>query len=80
MCLAFFSTISAFAGDTYVNGYYRSNGVYVEPYHRTTPDNTVNNNYGTAGNINPYTGISGTAPRNIYQPQGAYNAGNGFGN
>ncbi len=70
---------STFAGDVYVNGYTRSDGTYVHGHHRTTPDNTVNNNYNTQGNINPYTGQSGTQPRNYSQPQGEYNQGNGQG-
>jgi hypothetical protein len=73
------SAIPAFAGDVYVNGYTRSNGTYVQGYHRTTPDNTVNNNYGTVGNQNPYTGAYGTRPTNQAQPQGQYNSGNGAG-
>lgn len=43
-----------------VNGYYRSDGTYVAPYHRTAPNNTISDNYSTKGNINPYTGQPGT--------------------
>jgi len=71
---------SVLAGDSYVHGYVRRDGTYVQGYHRTTPDNTVNNNYGTQGNVNPYTGSYGTQPQNPYQPQGQYNLGNGLGN
>jgi hypothetical protein len=45
---------------TYVNGYYKSNGTYVEGYYRTTPNNTINDNYSTYPNYNPYTGSLGT--------------------
>ena len=62
----------AFAGDVYVNGYTRSDGRYVEPYHRTTPDNNPFNNYSTQGNVNPFTGHQGTVnpypQQQIYQP------------
>ena len=34
------------AYDVPVNGYYKNNGTYVQPYHRTSPDNTTTNNYG----------------------------------
>lgn len=34
------------ARDVYVNGYYRSNGTYVQPYVRSSPDNVRWNNYG----------------------------------
>lgn len=78
LAMSFMMSATAFAGDTVVNGYYRSNGAYVQPYHRTTPDNTINNNYGTQGNQNPYTNQYGTVPQNPYQPQGAYNQGNGY--
>lgn len=44
----------------YVNGYYKSNGTYVQPHVRTTPDHTKINNYTTQGNTNPYTGKPGT--------------------
>ena len=45
--------------DQQVNGYSRSNGTYVEPYHRTAPDSNPYNNYSTQGNVNPYTGEVG---------------------
>jgi hypothetical protein len=32
--------------DTYVNGYTRSNGTYVDPYYRSAPDSSTYNNYG----------------------------------
>lgn len=42
-----------------VKGYYRSNGTYVKPHVRTAPNNTIDDNFSTYGNINPYTGKSG---------------------
>lgn len=48
-----------FGQDQMVNGYTRSNGTYVEPYHRTAPDANPYNNYSTEGNYNPYTGQAG---------------------
>jgi hypothetical protein len=47
------------AKDTYVRGYTRSDGTVVQPYYRTAPDNTINNNYSTYPNVNPYTGREG---------------------
>lgn len=44
----------------YVDGYYRSNGTYVQGYYRTIPNNTVNDNWSTHPNVNPYTGQTGT--------------------
>lgn len=48
----------AFAG--HVNGYYRSNGTYVQSYERSDPNSTVTDNYSYKGNVNPYTGETGT--------------------
>ena len=77
LLLALVST--AQAGDIYVHGYQRSNGTYVQGYHRSTPDDTVNNNYSAQGNLNVYTGQSGHKQRNPSQGFGSYNAGNGMG-
>ena len=35
---------SPLLADTYVNGYYRSNGTYVAPHYRSSPNNTVTDN------------------------------------
>lgn len=66
----------ATAGDVYVDGYTRRDGTYVEGYHRSSPDRRIDNNYGTRGNYNPYTGQAGTesldreAP--VYRPAPTY--------
>jgi len=44
----------------HVNGYYRSNGTYVAPHYRTSPNSTRYDNYSHHGNYNPYTGKYGT--------------------
>lgn len=43
-------------------GYNRGDGGYVQPHHQTNPNNTQMDNYGTRGNVNPYTGAYGTRP------------------
>lgn len=48
--------------DTYVRGYVRDNGTYVQPHYKTNSDSTMSNNYSTQGNVNPYTGQPGTVP------------------
>jgi hypothetical protein len=53
-------SVPSMAHDTYVRGYEKSNGTYVEPHYRTAPNNTVYDNYSTKGNVNPYTGQPGT--------------------
>lgn len=35
-----------YAGDVYVKGYYRKDGTYVRPHHRSSPDGDLSNNYG----------------------------------
>lgn len=40
--------------DVYVNGYTKQNGTYVEPHHRTKPDNSQWNNYNSPSNTNHY--------------------------
>ena len=49
----------AFA-DTYVRGYYRSDGTYVEPHYRSSPNRSYNDNWSVSPNVNPYTGERGT--------------------
>ncbi len=67
----------ALAEDVYVRGHMRDTNhdgikdTYVQPYHRTSPDSNVENNYSTKGNVNPYTNQPGTvtpAPDNYQQP------------
>jgi hypothetical protein len=43
-----------------VNGYNRSDGTYVQPHHRSSPNGTVTDNYSFKGNVNPYTGQNGS--------------------
>lgn len=43
-----------------VKGYTRSNGTYVQPYYRTSPNYTKWDNYSTRWNYNPYSGRYGT--------------------
>ena len=52
------------AGDVYVRGHYRSNGSYVQPHYRSSPDSYKGNNYSAKGNVNPYTGRRGSKNAN----------------
>lgn len=58
------STTAYYLGDptgaVYVDGYYRSDGTFVQPHWRSSPDGTDLNNYSTKGIINPFTGKRGT--------------------
>lgn len=53
---------SVFARNTQVNGYMKKNGIYVNGYNRTSPNDTRNDNYSNQGNTNPYTGQQGLKP------------------
>lgn len=44
----------------HVDGYTRKDGTYVQPYYRSSPDSSYNNNWSVQGNQNPYTGQMGT--------------------
>lgn len=69
IAVLFAATISFAQGRTYVHGYTRSNGTYVQGHYRTLPNDTRNDNWSTIGNVNPYTGIEGTKPRDLdYYP------------
>lgn len=43
-----------------VDGYNRKDGTYVEPYYRTKANDTIEDNYSTRGNQNPWTSKRGT--------------------
>lgn len=66
--LAFSDLAGSASAQVQVQGYMKKDGTYVAPYVRTAPDSTINNNYSTKPNINPYTGKEGTLAPNPYQP------------
>jgi len=71
-----FIFIGSFAySQTYVKGYYKSNGTYVQGHYKTLPNHTNWDNYSTYGNKNPYTYKSGTIARD-YSIR-SYNYGQG---
>lgn len=47
---------SSARADVFVNGYFRGDGTYVQPYVRSDPDGNPYNNWSYPGNLNPYTG------------------------
>lgn len=57
--------------DEYVSGYTRSDGTYVEPHYRSSPNSVQTDNYSTRGNSNPYTGQQGTQRDTTYDPKPA---------
>ena len=60
---------------TYVNGYTKSNGTYVQGHYRSSRNSTNHDNYSTSGNYNPYTGSAGSRAKDC--STGAYNYGSG---
>ena len=52
--------ITSTLADTYVRGYYKSNGTYVQPHYRSSPNSATSDNWSTYGNTNPYTCERGT--------------------
>lgn len=60
---------------TYVNGYTKSNGTYVQGHYRSSQNSTNHDNYSTSGNYNPYTGTTGSRAKDY--STGAYNYGSG---
>lgn len=78
--LALIATVSFSQNHVRVNGYYKSNGTYVQPHYRTAPNHTPRDNWSTAPNVNPYTGKQGTKtynstsyPKSNYRVQPNYN-------
>lgn len=62
--LSFFFALFLFAvpitiAQTWVDGYYRNDGTYVQGHFRSNSNNTTLDNYSTKGNINPFTGEKG---------------------
>ena len=55
-----------------VRGYTRSDGTYVAPHYRSSPNSTTSDNYSTRGNVNPYTGLPGTRDPNYRPPSSTY--------
>lgn len=67
----------------YVQGYYRSDGTYVQPYRRSDPDGNPFNNYSYPGNLNPNTGEVApgnpdTYLRNYYEHDSGCDYGSDF--
>lgn len=47
-------------GEHYVSPHIRSDGTYVQGHMKTDSDNSFWNNWSSSGNVNPYTGSTGT--------------------
>lgn len=65
LILPFILITSVFA-DVYVKGYTKSNGTYVAPHYRSSPDGNPYNNWSYPGNTNPYTGKTAGGSESTY--------------
>jgi uncharacterized protein YgiM (DUF1202 family) len=61
-------------GQVHVKGYYRSNGTYVQPHERTSPNSTKTDNYSYPGNYNPSTGTNTGGNTYNYNSSGQSNS------
>lgn len=68
---------SSALADDYVRGYTRKDGTHVQPHYQTDRNNTKLDNYSTQGNVNPYTGKTGTV--DPYKPSNSYGGSSGYG-
>ena len=60
---------------TYVKGYYRSNGTFVQGHYRSDRNKTNHDNFSTVGNINPFTNSIGNVPKDYSSQANNYGAG-----
>lgn len=44
----------------HVRGHFRKDGTYVQPHVRSSPNSSRADNWSSKGNVNPYTGQTGT--------------------
>lgn len=73
LLLSLFILIPNIVSAEWVNGYYKSNGTYVQGYNRSDRNSTVTDNYNYYGNSNPYTGKKGTNKYYDNPTSGYYN-------
>ncbi|CAN5816784.1 hypothetical protein BH20PSE1_BH20PSE1_01430 [soil metagenome] len=55
--------------DVYVQPHVRSDGTYVQGYHRSDANESRSDNYSSRGNTNPYTGERGYRDPSYDPPQ-----------
>jgi len=76
--IALFFIATPSNADVYVNGYYRSNGTYVQGHYRSSPDSSPYNNYSYPGNYNPYTGVTAGGNPDTYLQNYYDNSGSSY--
>ena len=69
LIVALLASAGASAAGHYVSPHTRNNGTYVPGHMQTAPNSTRLDNYSTRGNVNPYTGQTGTVSPYYMPPQ-----------
>lgn len=72
LAMVLLSLVGSVYADTYVRGYTRSDGTYVQPHYRTESNSIKYDNYSSQGNSNPYNGNQGYQ-RNEFSSPPSYN-------
>jgi len=75
LAFIFTSVLSYAQSQTWVNGYYKSNGTYVQGHYRQTPNTTNHDNWSTTTQLNPHTLDQGSRAKDYSSD--AYNYGSG---
>jgi hypothetical protein len=75
LCFFVIFLSSQIYADTYVNGYYKKDGTYVEGHYKTTPHETNWGAYSTDGNTNPYTSNDGHRAKDYSSEASNYGSG-----
>jgi hypothetical protein len=76
LTIAIFAMYFAFSqSKTWVNGYRKSNGTYVEGHYRSSANSTNHDNWSTKGNINPNTSSKGYRAPDYSRQATNYGAG-----
>lgn len=64
--VAYISIHNASASEPILVKAHARNGAWVAPSYKSSPDHSYINNYGSKGNLNPYTGSQGTQSFDTY--------------
>lgn len=75
LAFVFTSVLTYAQSQTWVNGYYKSDGTYVQGHYRQKQNNTNHDNWSTTTQLNPYTFENGSRAKD-YSSE-AYNYGAG---
>ena len=75
LAFVFTSVLTYAQSQTWVNGYYKSDGTYVQGHYKQTPNSTNHDNWSTTQQRNPYTLDNGSRAKDYSSD--TYNYGSG---